>query len=98
VQVLPVDAPGIGIRMVPQNLRCLTGRRRVNMQFAEIPGPKPLWASSSRGADDSERQHLMLRQTPVQLLDLAVAERLDSVIAFHTGAVRGVTGETLMVS
>ncbi len=84
--VLPVDAPGIGIRMDRQNLRMSFRPRRagVNMQFTEIAA-EPLVAFHIERLIAKE-QNLMLRQRLMQLLDLAVAEGLCQRDAFNIGA------------
>src|SRR6478736_3100981 len=84
--IFPGDAFGIGVGMDGQNLgmSLRTGRVRVNVQVAKIAAERLVTFLVERLI--AKEQNLMLRQRLVQLLDLAVAERLGERQAVDLGA------------
>src|SRR2546421_11747100 len=84
--IFPGDALRIGVGMDGQNLgmSLRTGRVRVNVQVAKIAAERLVTFLVERLI--AKEQNLMLRQRLVQLLDLAVAERLGEPQAVDLGA------------
>src|ERR687888_2014773 len=80
------DALGIGVSMDGKYLGMFlrTGRVRVNVQLAEIAAERLVAFHVKRLI--AKEQDLMLRQRLVQVLDLAVAERLGERQALDLGA------------
>src|SRR5260370_40010114 len=79
-------ALGIGIGMDRQNLRMSfrPGRAGMNMQFTEISAEPLMGFHVERLI--AEKQHLVLRESLMQLLDLAVAEWIGQCDALDIGA------------
>ena len=85
VPILAVDALGIGIGMDRQDfgMPFRPGRARMNVQFTKIAAEPLVRFHVQRLI--AEEQNLVLRQGLMQLLDLAVAERLGQRDAFDIG-------------
>src|SRR5260370_20782382 len=79
-------ALGIGVGMDRENLRMSfrPGRAGMNMQFTEISAEPLMGFHVERLI--AEKQHRVLRESLMQLLDLAVAERLGQRDALDIGA------------
>ena len=75
MEVLAVDAPGLGVGMDRQDLGMSfrSGRAGVNVQFTEILAEPLLGVHIHRLI--AEKQDLVLRQRQMQFFDLTVAER-----------------------
>ena len=86
MEVLAVDAPGLGVGMDRQDfgMSFRPGRAGVNVQFTEIAAEPFVGVHIHRLI--AEKQHLVLRQRQVQLFDLTVAERLGQREACNVGA------------
>src|SRR5271166_5897574 len=84
--IFPSDALGIGVSMDGQNLgmSLRTRRVRVNVQVSKIAAERLVRFHVERLI--AKEQNLMLRQRLVQLLELAVAERLGERQAVDLGA------------